>query len=364
MKKKIIIFMPSIEGGGVEKNVFIVSNYLAKKFNGISLITISKKYKSKFNKLVDVKTLSSYFWDNLPRRFKYFLALSLLIFELIKDRNKIVFSFQANIYCIIICKLLSIKVIVRSNSAPFGWSKNPFKKKLYKFFLKKADDIMVNSLEFKKDMKREFNVDSSCIYNPLNTKEILKLSKKRTKKNFNKKKNLKILNIGRFTEQKDQITFIKSLKIIQNKINFEAIIVGKGILKDKLKENIIKLNLSKNVKLVNFLKNPYPTINQSDLIVLTSRYEGLPNVLLEGIVLKKFIISSDCRTGPREILNNGRGGFLFKVGDYKNLAKKIVMFKKNRRRCDQMIKISYKNLVRFNMENNLKKYSNFISKHM
>ena len=356
--------MPSIEGGGVEKNVFIVSNYLAKKFNGISLITISKKYKSKFNKLVDVKTLSSYFWDNLPRRFKYFLALSLLIFELIKDRNKIVFSFQANIYCIIICKLLSIKVIVRSNSAPFGWSKNPFKKKLYKFFLKKADDIMVNSLEFKKDMKREFNVDSSCIYNPLNTKEILKLSKKRTKKNFNKKKNLKILNIGRFTEQKDQITFIKSLKIIQNRINFEAIIVGKGILKDKLKENIIKLNLSKNVKLVNFLKNPYPTINQSDLIVLTSRYEGLPNVLLEGIVLKKFIISSDCRTGPREILNNGRGGFLFKVGDYKNLAKKIVMFKKNRRRCDQMIKISYKNLVRFNMENNLKKYSNFISKHM
>ncbi len=364
MKKKIIIFMPSIEGGGVEKNVFIVSNYLAKKFNGISLITISKKYKSKFNKLVDVKTLSSYFWDNLPRRFKYFLALSLLIFELIKDRNKIVFSFQANIYCIIICKLLSIKVIVRSNSAPFGWSKNPFKKKLYKFFLKKADDIMVNSLEFKKDMKREFNVDSSCIYNPLNMKEILKLSKKRTKKNFNKKKNLKILNIGRFTEQKDQITFIKSLKIIQNRINFEAIIVGKGILKDKLKENIIKLNLSKNVKLVNFLKNPYPTINQSDLIVLTSRYEGLPNVLLEGIVLKKFIISSDCRTGPREILNNGRGGFLFKVGDYKNLAKKIVMFKKNRRRCDQMIKISYKNLVRFNMENNLKKYSNFISKHM
>ena len=137
MKKKIIIFMPSIEGGGVEKNVFIVSNYLAKKFNGISLITISKKYKSKFNKLVDVKTLSSYFWDNLPRRLKYFLALSLLIFELIKDRNKIVFSFQANIYCIIICKLLSIKVIVRSNSAPFGWSKIHLKKNCTIFFKKR-----------------------------------------------------------------------------------------------------------------------------------------------------------------------------------------------------------------------------------
>ncbi len=363
-KKKVIVFMPSIEGGGVEKNVFIVTNYLANKIGEVSLITISKKYKSKFNKFVKFKTLYSSLWDKMPRRIKYFLSIYLLISEIIKDRKKVVFAFQANIYCIIICKLLFIKVIVRSNSAPFGWSKNPIKRMLFKFLLNKADDIMVNSLEFKKDIKKEFNVNSICIYNPLNKNEILKLSKQKAKRFFNKKKNLKILNIGRYTEQKDQITLIKSLKLIKNKVDFEAIIVGKGILKKELASNIKNLNLSKNVKLINFLKNPYPIINQSNLIILSSRYEGLPNVLLEALVLKKFIISSNCRTGPKEILNNGKGGYLFKVGDHNDLANKIMFYNKNKNLCKSMINFSYKNLKRFDLETNLKKYLKLVNKHL
>ena len=61
------------------------------------------------------------------------------------------------------------------------------------------------------------------------------------------------------------------------------------------------------------MRNPYPVIKECDLIILSSKYEGLPNVLLESLVLKKFIISSDCRTGPREILDNGKGGFYLKL---------------------------------------------------
>ena len=62
------------------------------------------------------------------------------------------------------------------------------------------------------------------------------------------------------------------------------------------------------------------------MFVLSSKFEGLPNVLLESLVLKKFIISSDCRTGPKEILLDGKGGFLFNVGDYKMLEKRIKYF--------------------------------------
>ena len=67
-------------------------------------------------------------------------------------------------------------------------------------------------------------------------------------------------------------------------------------------------------------------MKQTNLFVLSSKFEGLPNVLLESLVLKKFIISSDCRTGPKEILLNGKGGLLFKVGDYKMLEKRIKYF--------------------------------------
>ena len=58
MKKKLIIFMPSIEGGGVEKNLFLVSNYLSKKLNKVALITISKKYKKKFNNSIEFISLT------------------------------------------------------------------------------------------------------------------------------------------------------------------------------------------------------------------------------------------------------------------------------------------------------------------
>tara|TARA_B100000965_G_scaffold406762_1_gene448210 strand:- start:4593 stop:5687 length:1095 start_codon:yes stop_codon:yes gene_type:complete len=360
MDKKILIFMPSIEGGGVEKNLFLVSNFLIKKFKKLSVITISKNYKKKFNKSIEFISLSSDIWDKYGRRFKYFLAILLLIKEILKNKNLIVFSFQANIYCIVICKLFGVKVISRSNSAPYGWSKNWVKRNIFKIFLNFADKIMVNSEQFKKDLKKEFNVNAICIYNPLNTNEIIQKSKKRSLSIFNSNKKIKILNIGRFVDQKDQITLLRSLNYIKNDINYEAVIVGKGILKASLKNYIIKNKLKDKVKLINFVENPYNYIKQADLFILTSKFEGLPNVLLEALVLKKFLISSNCRTGPKEILLNGKGGLLFKVGNSKELSKKIIYYSKNKNKCNKLLKNAINNLYRFDYKKNLEKYYNLI----
>ena len=84
----------------------------------------------------------------------------------------------------------------------------------------------------------------------------------------------------------------------------------------------------------------------------------MPNVLLEAAVLKKFIISSDCRTGPKEILLNGKGGLMFKVGNYKKLSKLIFDYYRNQNKYSKMINITYKSLDRFNYTTNLKKYLN------
>ncbi len=354
--------MPSIEGGGVEKNLFLVSNYLVKKIDKLSVITISKKYKNKFHNSINFISLASNFWDNLNRRLKYLLAIFLLIKEIVKDRNVIVFAFQANIYCIIICKLLFIKVIVRSNSAPVGWSQNKFKKIIFKFVLKLADQIMVNSIEFKKDLKKEFNVNAVCIYNPLNHKDIISKSCKKSITIFKSNNKLRILNVGRFVDQKDQITLLKALNIIKNYIKFEAVIIGKGILKNNLVNYINKNNLNKSVKIYNFSNNPYPLIKQTNLFILSSKFEGLPNVLLESLSLKKFIISSNCRTGPKEILLNGKGGFLFKVGNYKQLAKQIIYYVRNKRACNFLLKNATDSMKRFDYEKNLLKYYNLLEK--
>ena len=240
--KKLIIFMPSIEGGGVEKNLFIVTNYLSQKVKNLSLITISKNYKRKFNKSVNFLSFNYDLWDKFPRRFKYLLSFILLIKEIRKNRESVVFAFQANIYCIIVCKLLNTKIIVRSNSAPAGWSNNFIKRKIFKFFLNKANSVMANSYDFALSLRKEFNVKAECIYNPLNLQEIKKKSKKKVE-NFYSNKKLKILNIGRFTDQKDQMTLLKSLKILKHFIDFEALIIGRGVMKNSLNDYINKEGL-------------------------------------------------------------------------------------------------------------------------
>ena len=354
--------MPSIEGGGVEKNLFIVANYLTKKVSKISLITASKKYKSRFLKSIVFISPKSNTWDFKSRKTKYFICLILLLREILRDRNVLVFAFQANIYCILICKLFGIKIITRSNTAPAGWSKNVLKKLIFKFFLKSADQVMANSNDFIKSLKSEFNVRAKCIYNPLNKIEIEKKSKIKTKKFFDKNSKLKIINIGRFVDQKDQITFLKALNLIKDKIEYEAILIGKGKDENLLRNFITKNNLNNKIKIVNFVKNPYPILNEAEILVLSSKYEGLPNVLLEAQVLKKFIISSDCPTGPREILSNGKGGLLFKVGDFKELANKILYYSRNKKKLSKLINFSYEKLHRFDYELNLKKYLELVKK--
>ena len=132
--------------------------------------------------------------------------------------------------------------------------------------------------------------------------------------------------------------------------------MGNGKEKNNLQNFIKKKKLNKIIRIISYKKNPYPLIKHSDIFVLSSIYEGLPNVLLEAICLKKFIISSNCPTGPREILNNGKGGLLFKTKNHKELAKKIIYFQKNKKKCSIMNKISQAGLERFNFKKNLNKY--------
>ena len=111
--------MPSIEGGGVEKNLFIISNYLSSKLKNVHLITISKNFNN-FFKNIKIINPSSNFWNNFNRGTKYIVCLMILIRVIFKDKNYVVFAFQANLYCTIICKLFGIKIIARSNSSPSG----------------------------------------------------------------------------------------------------------------------------------------------------------------------------------------------------------------------------------------------------
>ena len=360
-QKKLIIFMPSIEGGGVEKNLFKISNFLSKNIKNISIITASIKYKRKFSKKIELLHPVSHFWDTLGRKYKYFICLIILFKKIIEEKKLVVFSFQANVYCIILCKLFGVKVIVRSNSSPSGWSKNFLKNLIFKKVLKAADLTIVNSFEFKKELKNKFNVNAKNIYNPLNLDEIKKLSKEKINISFFKDKNiLKLINVARFTDQKDHFTLLKSINILKNKIPLKLLIIGRGKNKKEMEIYIKKNNLEKIIKIINFQKNPIKFIKKSDVFVLSSTFEGLPNVLLEAMTIKKYIISSDCPTGPKEILQKGKYGSLFKVSNQNDLAKKITEYYNNKKSFLKKVELGYKSLGRFDQKINLNKYLNEI----
>lgn len=353
--------MPSIEGGGVEKNFFIITNYLLTKTNNISVITSSKKYKVYFKKKVNIISSNSSIVELLGRRSKFIICLFYLLKEILSSKNSTVLCFQGIVYCTILCRIFSSRVIIRSNSSPSGWSKNSLKKFLYKKIYNMADTIIVNSLAFKEELSKKFNLKSVCIYNPLDKKIILKKSKKKIKFNFFKKNTYNIISMARFAEQKDHECLIKSINNLKNKKNIRLLLLGNGPKKDQIVNMIDKFKLNKYIKIVNFKKNPYPYLKKSKLFILSSNFEGLPNVLLEAIALNKFVISSDCPTGPKEILDSGKGGILFKIGDYKFLSKQIELFFNNESNFKNKKDFAKKRLNRFDYKKRLNDYFNIIN---
>ena len=288
MYKKLVIFIPHIGVGGVEKNFFIITNFLAKKLKNIIVITANNKCKKQLNKKIKIISPKNIKWQKSSIYAKYLISIYLLIKTLIIERNCVVFSFQANWYAIIVTKIFGLKIISRSNTAPDGWSNNILKKFFYKLIINCADEVIVNSIEFKKSLKKYFNVDSICIYNPLNRSKIIELGN--IKKNisfFKKKKYLNIINIGRLTDQKNQILILRSIKHLNNVIPIKLLIIGRGPNYDHLKRYIQKNKLEKNI-ILKFIKNPYPYLKEAEVFILSSNFEGLPNVLLEAQCLKKL----------------------------------------------------------------------------
>jgi glycosyltransferase involved in cell wall biosynthesis len=364
MKNKLLIFIPHIGGGGVEKNFFMLSNFLSKKINSIVVITINKEFKKNLDKRIKIISPKSDQWKNSSIYIKYLVSIILLIKTLLINRNYLILSFQANWYSIMISKLFNIRIISRSNTAPEGWSNNKFKKILYKNILNLADEIIVNSLEFKKSLKRNFYINSICIYNPIDKANVLKKSKKTLNFNFFNNKELKLINVGRCTDQKNQMLILQSVKYLKDKIPLKLLIAGSGKEFSRLKSYIKNNDLVKNVRLLNFLPNPYKYMIKADVLILSSNYEGLPNTLLEAQCLKKIILSTNCPTGPKEILLNGKAGIFFKINDYKDLANKILFIHKNKAKLKVKTLIGFKNLKRFNQETNLNKYYSVIKKHL
>ena len=132
-----------------------------------------------------------------------------------------------------------------------------------------------------------------------------------------------VLGAGRLEKQKDFETLIRAFSRIRKSTTARLVILGKGSRKSQLEELAHALEVRDDVLLPGFVDNPFKYMARAGVFALSSRFEGLPGVLIQAMATGCPVVSTDCPSGPREILEEGRYGPLVPVGDPEALAEGI-----------------------------------------
>ena len=132
-----------------------------------------------------------------------------------------------------------------------------------------------------------------------------------------------LVAVGRLQPQKDYPTLIHAFALVRRNRTVRLLILGEGRERERLQSLIQDQGLEDDVSLPGFVENPYAYLARASLFVLSSRWEGLPTVLVEALCCGIPAVSTDCPSGPREILNEGQYGQLVPVGDADMLARAI-----------------------------------------
>ena len=352
-KKEIIFFCPQISDGGLEKTLINYLNFFSKR-NDISLITNTNNHKqlNLINKKVKI----------INFKIKYLIQFRLLnnlfcAFQLFRFLNKktIIFSLQDHFF-ILLFKFfgLKTKLVIRTPTA-ISNNKNTHEsihlnrkhllKKIITNFYKYSDLVITFSENNKKFLMRNLKVkNAQVIYN-----FFPKFSgNKKIKKMYN------IFFIGRLVEDKDPIFFIKNVIKLLDSNKFKIHIIGKGECLERLK--ILSKDNLNNIKYYGYLKNPLIRYHKIiDLICVTSKYDGTPNIIGEALSYKIPCIAPT-KVGLSDfVFSNGKYGYLYKPGNNKSFQKKILEIFNNYSVAINKAKKGYDSLDRFSKKNTLVK---------
>ena len=357
-KIKLIIFHPYSRIGGADLSISRLINNLDSNIYNISLITFKKpKINFYLKKKIKIQILKS------TRTFLSIFEIRKIVKKEEKDKySKIIFISNQNFANIIsvlaLTKINWIKLILieRNNPIELDFSKklkDKLIKILIKFTYKYADKIISISKELSYDLKKICKKNVTTIYNaPIDLNKNNSIDKKIKKKKLH---NLKIiLNVARFEKQKNHFMLLESFKQIHNLINVKLILIGYGSEEKNIIKFIKENKLEKKILIIKNPKNIFEYYKIADLFVLTSIYEGFGNVLIEAGIFKLPIISTNCKSGPKEILNNGTFGDLVNIDDVETLSKLIIknLEYPNKKKISKM----YKSLKRFSIKKHILSY--------
>ncbi len=365
-KSKISILVPNLHAGGAERVMANLANGLAAKGLSVDLVIVADK-----NSAVNKNNVPNLQIITLNKQRVLFSTWSLLKYLMKSKPNFILCSHnRINILVLGYKKLLSKKVhVVVRESNTFS---------VYYYFHKTLWDRVINftamkmypicdfavavSDGVKKDLLENVNLPNDkvgTIYNPVIDSNIGEKASEPVEEEWLNQSEIPVIaGVGRIAPQKDFTTLIKAFAELLKVKEARLLLIGdRDNYKteyEKLVDLIKTLNIEDKVKFTGQVDNPFAYLSKVSLFALSSRYEGLPGVLIQALACGCPSVATDCPSGPKEILEDGKYGELVTVGDHEALFKAMERSLNKKHDKELLIKRGHEFSVDKSVDNYLK----------
>jgi GalNAc-alpha-(1->4)-GalNAc-alpha-(1->3)-diNAcBac-PP-undecaprenol alpha-1,4-N-acetyl-D-galactosaminyltransferase len=320
---RLALVISSLGAGGAERVMSTLANYWASNGKDVTLITLAGRRLDFFpiyenvNRIdLNVVGARSCLYQNIQDNLLRVKALRRTLRTVAPD---VIVSFvdQTNVLSVMAAVGLKIPTIIAERSSPKNHGLGASWRVLRRVFYAKAFGIVVQTEEAFCWAQRFF--EQRRIYKIPNP---VSVDKNFTKRLLSRKsKGGIVMGMGRLSEEKGFDLLIRAFSMcLERHPDWSLIIHGEGQARLSLERLASVLGIAEMVFLPGLTRNPLAAIAVTDLFVLSSRYEGFPNVVLEAMACGVPVVSFDCRSGPREIIRDGVDGILVPPGDVSSLA--------------------------------------------
>ncbi|TMW72345.1 glycosyltransferase [Alteribacter natronophilus] len=328
MKKiKVMFFIYQMGAGGAARTLLNIINNLDRERFVPVLVTLDfdGSYESELKD--DVKLIKL----NTQRLSRSVFRLARVIRQ---EKADLVFSTIPRVNTIaILAGMLSFskaRNIVREADNLSGGLKTSLQLKAFGLAYKCAGQVVSLSEGVKENLVKRYGLKSEnikVVYNPIDIKAINRKLESgipaEHKEIFDTDEKV-IVTAGRLVKQKDQATLIRAFAKAREQVACRLVILGEGELESSLKEQAVTAGAGESVHFIGFQRNPYVYFREADVFALSSLHEGFSHVIAEALACGTPVISTNCKSGPEEVLDFGKYGYLCNVGDADRMAEYMV----------------------------------------